>query len=184
MIVDKKMSAATVENIHTLLHPTFELAIKDGYIRTNPTEGIVKEIKKGSLSSKNKRVTLTEKQTKAFFGFLKDHTGFVFTSRMGSVFVPNVINKAIGRIIDAYNTAEIEKALKANRSAELLPHFSCHSLRHTICARLCEVEDNVKFIQEFMGHADITTTMDIYAEFSAEKKQEKVTTLSKKINME
>ena len=115
---------------------------------------------------------------------LDGHTGFVFTSRMGSVFVPNVINKAIGRIIDAYNTAEIEKALKANRSAELLPHFSCHSLRHTICARLCEVEDNVKFIQEFMGHADITTTMDIYAEFSAEKKQEKVTTLSKKINME
>ena len=47
-----------------------------------------------------------------------------------------------------------------------------HQLRHTFCSRLCEQDVNVKLIQEVMGHADVSTTFDIYAEFSAKKKKE------------
>lgn len=47
-----------------------------------------------------------------------------------------------------------------------------HSLRHTFCTRLCERETNLKIIQSIMGHKDIQTTMDIYAEATEEKKQE------------
>ena len=47
-----------------------------------------------------------------------------------------------------------------------------HSLRHTFCTRLCERETNLKVIQSIMGHKDIQTTMDIYAEATEEKKQE------------
>ena len=54
----------------------------------------------------------------------------------------------------------------------LLPDFSAHSLRHTFCTRLCERETNLKIIQSIMGHKDIRTTMDIYAEATEEKKQE------------
>ena len=46
----------------------------------------------------------------------------------------------------------------------LLPDFSAHNLRHTFCTRLCENETNLKVIQNIMGHVDISTTMDIYAD--------------------
>ena len=42
--------------------------------------------------------------------------------------------------------------------------------RHTFCTRLCERETNLKIIQSIMGHKDIQTTMDIYAEATEEKK--------------
>lgn len=79
------------------------------------------------------------------------------------------------------NKKEEETAKKENREPLLLPHFSCHHLRHTFCTRLCENESNLKVIQSVMGHSDIQTTMDIYAECTAEKKQEVFATLNGKI---
>lgn len=40
-----------------------------------------------------------------------------------------------------------------------LPHFSCHSLRHTFTTRMCEAGVNVKVIQDALGHQDISTTI-------------------------
>jgi integrase len=48
----------------------------------------------------------------------------------------------------------------------LLPKFSNHSLRHTFTTRMCEAGVNIKAMQEILGHSDIQTTMDIYAEAS------------------
>ena len=36
----------SVEIIQTILHPVFNVAVKDGYIRINPTDGVIAEIKK------------------------------------------------------------------------------------------------------------------------------------------
>ena len=69
------------------------------------------------------------------------------------------------------------------REPELLPHFSCHHLRHTFCTRFCENETNLKVIQEIMGHADITTTMDIYNEATKDKKIESFAGLEGKIKI-
>ncbi len=41
----------------------------------------------------------------------------------------------------------------------------------TFCARLCEADVNIKVIQSIMGHKDIQTTMDIYAEVTGDKKK-------------
>ena len=54
----------------------------------------------------------------------------------------------------------------------IIPNFSCHITRHTFCTRLCENETNVKVIQSVMGHKDIQTTLDIYAEVSEKKKKD------------
>ena len=62
-----------------------------------------------------------------------------------------------------------------------MPRFSAHNLRHTFCTRFCENESNLEVIQDIMGHADITTTMDIYAEATQEKKQEVMANLQGKI---
>lgn len=91
-------------------------------------------------------------------------SGFVFTNRFGCLHKANGVNNAIDSIRKAYNAEEIQKADKENRKPVLIPHFSCHQIRHTFATRLCEVESNLKVIQTIMGHSDIRTTMDIYAE--------------------
>ena len=58
---------------------------------------------------------------------------------------------------------------------------SAHVLRHTFCTRLCENETNLKVIMDIMGHSDIRTTMNIYAEVTGVKKQESMMALSDKI---
>lgn len=51
---------------------------------------------------------------------------------------------------------------------QLLPHFSCHSLRHTFTTRMCEAGVNVKVIQDTLGHKDISTTLNIYTDVTKE----------------
>ena len=63
------------------------------------------------------------------------------------------------------------------------PIFSCHHLRHTFCTRLCENESNLKVIQTIMGHKNIETTMDIYAEATGTKLQETMEMLSIKLDV-
>ena len=43
-------------------------------------------------------------------------------------------------------------------------------MRHTFVTRYCENEINLKVIQEILGHKDIATTMDIYAEATKDAK--------------
>ena len=77
------------------------------------------------------------------------------------------------------NSKEILKAAKENRKPLLLPHFTCHHIRHTFCTRMCENEANIKAIQDIMGHSDIQTTLNIYAEATDKVKQEAIQSLQK-----
>ena len=105
--------------------------------------------------------------------------GFVFINRFGSVPNPQAVNRTIKRIISSYNAEEVLNAKKERRQPVILPDFSCHHLRHTFCTRLCEHETNLKVIQAIMGHRNIETTMDIYAEATDRKKQESFDNLAK-----
>lgn len=71
------------------------------------------------------------------------------------------------RIFDEY----IEQILKNENPEVLLPHFSCHSLRHTFTTRMCEAGVNVKVIQDTLGHKDISTTLNIYTDVTKELRQ-------------
>lgn len=100
------------------------------------------------------------------------YTNFIFLNRFGNVYLQQTLDRTLARIIDAYNDMELHDAAKKKRNAILLPHFTCHVLRHTFCARLCEHETNLKIIQSIMGHIDIGTTMNIYAEVSEERRNQ------------
>lgn len=77
-------------------------------------------------------------------------------------------HKAIRRIIRDCND---EQFLKNENPEVLLPHFSCHSLRHTFTTRMCEAGVNVKVIQDTLGHKDISTTLNIYTDVTKELRQ-------------
>ncbi len=98
--------------------------------------------------------------------------GFIFSNRFGTLHNPSAINHQIKRIVNDHNAREVVKAKQEKRKPIIIPNFSCHIARHTFCSRLCENETNIKVIQSVMGHKDIQTTLDIYAEVSDQKKKE------------
>ena len=57
--------------------------------------------------------------------------GFIFMNRFGYVHNPQSINRAIKRIYESYNAEEVVNASKQHREPVIIPHFSCHHLRHT-----------------------------------------------------
>ena len=280
LLNNEGLALSTLDNINTLLHPTFELAVRDEIIRKNPSDGAMKEVTKESDKTRGIRKALTIEQQRAFMGYIAEHpvyyhwwptftillgtglrigealglrwedldfdnklininhslvyypvggsrtseqhiskpkteagirtvpmldtvrdaflmereeqeengfnqtvidgmSGFVFVNRDGGVPNPQTINRTIKRISHSYNCEEVIKAKKERRDPIIIPDFSCHHLRHTFCTRLCEHENNLKVIQAIMGHRNIETTMDIYAEATERKKQETFEELSK-----
>lgn len=111
------------------------------------------------------------------------YTGFIFKNRYGDPLSAHNVNRAIDRICNEYNEEETILADKEGREPFLIRHFSVHNLRHTFCTRFCENESNIKIIQEIMGHADIETTMNIYAEATEQKKKESFANLEGKIKI-
>ncbi len=85
------------------------------------------------------------------------YNDFVFLSEAGKPLSKVTVNNILKRI-----------ARQAGLDVKISPHI----LRHTFCTRLCEVETNIKVIQELMGHNDIQVTMRIYAEAQDDMKQQ------------
>ena len=61
----------------------------------------------------------------------------------------------------------MKAAEQEKRKPVLIREFSAHNLRHTFASRLCNVEQNLGIIKTVMGHANISTTMDIYNDVTA-----------------
>ena len=98
-------------------------------------------------------------------------TAFIFLNHNGEVYGQASLNKAIKRIIRDCND---EQFLKSESPEVLLPNFSCHSLRHTFTTRLCEAGTNIKLMQDILGHQDISTTMNIYADVTKELREKEL----------
>ena len=266
-----------MDNVHTVVHPSLQLAVRDGLIVNNPSDSAMTEIKRSKLWDAPKRRALTIPQQKAFMNYLESdrdyegwlpiitvllgtgmrigeclglrwedldfenrmisvnhnlterpdskgecrkhiqtpktdagtrtipmiqevfdaflaeyeiqkclgfceaeidgYSGFVFSTATHTVYSAAAVNNAIHRAVKAYNDKEEREAKKEGRMPVVLPDFSAHHLRHTFCTRLCENETNLKVIMDIMGHADISTTMDIYAECTKEKKKQVMTNI-------
>lgn len=91
---------------------------------------------------------------------INDFTDFIFVNRFGNVQHHGTLNKALKRIIRDCNCKEVTT----------LPNFSNHSLRHTFTTRMCEAGVNIKAMQDILGHADVETTLGIYADATKELK--------------
>jgi len=268
---EKILQISTIDAVHNILHQVFALAVDDNYIRQNPTENMLHELKQSHGFQVTKRKALTVPEQELFIQFLKTNakykhwypvfatmlgtgmrvgeivglrwcdvdfennlidvnhtlvyynkgdnkgcsfaintpktkagsrtipmletvkdafllekayqeeiglscnakidgfTNFIFINRFGNVQHQGTLNKAIRRIIRDCNDSVLLNATDDN--PVLLPPFSCHSLRHTFTTRLCEEGVNVKVIQNVLGHADFSTTMDIYTDVTNDLKQ-------------
>ena len=62
LLNEVKISLGTLDTVHCLLHPTFQLAVRDEIIRNNPTDGVMKEISRESGKNRGIRHALTVEQ--------------------------------------------------------------------------------------------------------------------------
>ena len=275
MLADERsLQASTIDSVHTVLHQVLDMAVDDSYLRVNPSNNVLKELKQSHIFKTEKRRGLTKAEQELLLSFLqRNHTyshwypiiavmvgsgprvgevtglrwcdidleegiidvnhtlvyydlrvtegkkgcyfnintpktkagarqvpmldfvrkafimereyqealdirctitidgysDFIFVNRYGHTQHQATLNKAIRRIIRDCND---EVLLKEEKNPVLLPHFSCHSLRHTFTTRMCEAGVNVKVIQDALGHADISTTLNIYADVTKELKKD------------
>lgn len=65
------LKVSTIDTIHNLLHQVFDMAVNDNYIRLNPTDNMLKELKKAHNFSVEKRKALTIPEQELFVNFLK-----------------------------------------------------------------------------------------------------------------
>mgnify|MGYP001098587311 FL=1 len=89
LINDVGFKPNSMETIHTILHPVFNVAVRDGFIRNNPTDGVMAEIKKSHNWEKPKKHALTEPQQERFIEFISESSTYchwkpLFTVLLGT----------------------------------------------------------------------------------------------------
>lgn len=89
LLNEKDIALGTLDSIHCILHPTFQLAVRDEIIRTNPTSGAMKEISRNSGKNKGIRHALTLEQQRAFMNYIANspvyyHWWPLFTFLLGT----------------------------------------------------------------------------------------------------
>lgn len=126
---------------------------------------MLKEVRKAFLEEKEKQMAKGQCES-----VIDGYSGFVFSNSRNHAHKPNTINRVIESIVNNYNKEELELAKKEKREPFQIRHFSVHNFRHTFATRYCQIETNLKTIQEIMGHSDISITMQIYAEATEESK--------------
>ena len=77
LVKNKGLQVNTLDNIHTILHPTFQLAVRDDIIRKNPSDGVMAEVKKKTGNKKGIRHALTLEQQRAFMDYIAQSPVFV-----------------------------------------------------------------------------------------------------------
>ncbi len=103
------------------------------------------------------------------------YTNFIFLNRFGDTMNCGILNKVIKRIIRDCNLEQLDKTKSDQKNGvTVLPPFSCHTLRHTFTTRLCEAGVNIKVVQDVLGHSDVSTTLNIYADVTKDMQRSAV----------
>lgn len=95
-------------------------------------------------------------KNRRLFGKEYKKTDYIFTKEDGSIHEPNWVTRAFSKILKRNN----------------FPHLRFHDLRHSCASILHDKGWDIKDIQTWLGHADISTTANIYTHISATRKNE------------
>lgn len=109
-----------------------------------------------------------QKDYKLLFGNEYQDSDYIFTWQNGQPFSPDYVTKAFKKIVE--------------RNEHLSSELAFHDLRKSCVAMMVEEGYSVKEIQKWVGHADASTTMNIYAKVKESKKRDIGDKMSKKFS--
>lgn len=72
LVDERGLKINTLDNIHTVLHPVLELAVEDGYLRNNPSDNVLREIKQSHNYDTEKKKALTVEEQNLFLNYLRN----------------------------------------------------------------------------------------------------------------
>ena len=126
---------------------------------------LIPELKQKLLVQKNKI-----EENKNFFGkaYSNKYLDFICVNEQGILLNPDYISAAYKKIV------------KKNG----LPESSFHSLRHSCGSLLLAMGYNIKQIQQWLGHSNFQTTLNIYSHTEHDFKNKITEQLSNTINLE
>ena len=73
LVDERGLKINTLDNIHTVLHPVLELAVEDGYLRNNPSDNVLREIKQSHNYDTEKKKALTVEEQNLFLNYLRNN---------------------------------------------------------------------------------------------------------------
>ncbi|MCC8101199.1 MAG: site-specific integrase [Clostridiales bacterium] len=115
----------------------------------------------GEMEDFFRRVIERKKENAAYFGDTYQENEYAFTWDDGRPFAPDFVYHHFTRLIKKYGR----------------PGFTFHNLRHSTASILYEQGWHPKGIQEWLGHADFYTTMNIYTHLDKCHRAEKARAL-------
>lgn len=72
LLVDgRNLKITTIDNVHTVLHQVLTVAVDDGYLRSNVSDNVLKELKQARNLEVDRRKALTEEEQKLFMDYLQ-----------------------------------------------------------------------------------------------------------------
>ena len=71
LVEERGLRVSTVESIHTVLHQVLTVAVEDGYMRTNVSDNVLKELKQTHNIDANHRRALTVPEQDLFLNYLR-----------------------------------------------------------------------------------------------------------------
>lgn len=98
----------------------------------------------------------------------------VFVSSMGSPMMRYNAQKAINAVVYNINLEEAHKAKAERREPKVFDHVYPHALRHTFASLCYAAEMQPKTVQVLMGHANYSTTIDIYTHIGETFQKEEI----------
>lgn len=111
---------------------------------------MLSDVRKALLSEKEKQLALGITQL-----VVDGYSNFVFVSERGKLHTRENVATQIKQIVREYNQEHPDNPIS---------EFTTHQLRHTFATQLCKKSDDLKAIQSILGHADISTTLNVYAD--------------------
>lgn len=69
---ERHLKPATIDNIHTVLHQILDMAVDDDYLRNNPSNNVLKELKQSHCFQTEKRRALTRPEQELLLSYLKN----------------------------------------------------------------------------------------------------------------
>lgn len=153
--VDFKNNTVTIQHTR-VLNKTVVVKDKTKNTSSNRIYPLLDEVKTTLLKLQNE-----QRHNKEQFGNAYTDSGYVFVNEYGKPFYPSYPTHRLTHFIQKYD----------------LPHIRFHDLRHSCASYLLAKGWSMKAISDWLGHSEISTTMNIYAHIDMSQKRDLAKTI-------